>query len=112
MYTLVPDRSLLKPSRKFVVDIRFYALLMVALMVSMSGSIAYASNSIQPDFSKMSNELISELESQDELEVIIQFTSEQDNSVWQSLESMGIDMISEMSILHGGLIVGKSMEIS
>ena len=112
MYTLVPDRSLLKPSRKFVVDIRFYALLMVALMVSMSGSIAYASNSIQPDFSKMSNELISELESQDELEVIIQFTSEQDNSVWQSLESMGIEMISEMSTLHGGLIVGKSMEIS
>ena len=70
MHTLVQNRGLLKPGRKFVVDIRFYALLMVVLMVSMSGSIAYASNSIQPDLSKMSNELISELESQDELEAV------------------------------------------
>ena len=53
----------------------------------------------------MSSELISELESMDEIEVIIQFTSKQDSSVWQSLESMGIEMISEMSTLNGGLIV-------
>ncbi|MGB1569266.1 MAG: hypothetical protein ACPHFS_05200, partial [Candidatus Thalassarchaeaceae archaeon] len=60
----------------------------------MSGSIAYANNSNQPDTSKMSYELISALDSSDEIEVIIQFTEEQDSSVWQSFETMGIQMIS------------------
>ena len=91
---------------------RFNALLMVALIASMSGSIAYTSNSVQIDKSKMSNELISELDSLEEIEVIIQFTEEQDSSVWESLESLGIEMISEMSVLHGGLIVGNPTEIS
>ena len=91
---------------------RFNALLMVALIASMSGSIAYTSNSVQIDKSKMSNELISELDSLEEIEVIIQFTEEQDSSVWESLESLGIEMISEMSILNGGLIVGNPAEIS
>ena len=43
-------------------NMRFNALLMVALIASMSGSIAYTSNSVQIDKSKMSNELISELD--------------------------------------------------
>ena len=71
-------------------NMRFNALLMVALIASMSGSIAYTSNSVQIDKSKMSNELISELDSLEEIEVIIQFTEEQDSSVWESLESLGI----------------------
>ena len=93
-------------------NMRFNALLMVALIASMSGSIAYTSNSVQIDKSKMSNELISELDSLEEIEVIIQFTEEQDSSVWESLESLGIEMISEMSVLNGGLIVGNPTEIS
>ncbi|NDF34177.1 MAG: hypothetical protein EB157_06415, partial [Euryarchaeota archaeon] len=88
------------------------AVFMVALVASMSGSLAYTNITDQPDMSKMSNELVSELSSLEELEVIVQFTGEQDNSVWKSLESMGIDMISEMSVLNGGLIVGTAKEIS
>ena len=91
---------------------RLNALFMVVLVASMSGSIAYTNISTHPDMSKMSNELISELDSSEELEVIIQFTGEQEDSVWKSLESMGIEMISEMSVLNGGLIVGTATEIS
>ena len=91
---------------------RLNAVLMVVLIASMSGSIAYANNSNQSDTSKMSYELISALDSTDEIEVIIQFTEEQDSSVWQSFETMGIQMISELSVLHGGLIVGKPTDIS
>jgi len=112
MRTLTQNRGLVKLNQKSVAGIRLNALLMVVLIASMSGSIAYASNSTQPDTSKMSKELVSELESVDEIEVIIRFTSEQDSSVWQSLETMGIEMISEMSVLNGGLIVGKSTDIS
>ena len=53
---------------------RFNALFMVVLIASMSGSIAYTSNNTHPDMSKMSNELISKLDSSEEIEVIIQFT--------------------------------------
>ena len=112
MRTLAQDRSFVKLNQKSVAGMRLNALLMVVLIASMSGSIAYASNSNLPDTSKMSDELVSELESVDEIEVIIQFTGEQDSSVWQSLETMGIEMISEMSVLNGGLIVGKSTDIS
>ena len=112
MRTLAQDGSLAKLNQKSVAGMRLNALLMVVLIASMSGSIAYASNSTLPDTSKMSDELVSELESVDGIEVIIQFTSEQDSSVWQSLETMGIEMISEMSVLNGGLIVGKSTDIS
>ena len=91
---------------------RLNALLMVVLVASMSGSIAYTNISTHPDMSKMSNELISELDSSEELEVIIQFTGEQEDSVWKSLESMGIEMISQMSVLNGGLVVGTATEIS
>ena len=97
---------------KYRCNMRLNAVLMVVLIASMSGSIAYANNSNQPDTSKMSYELISALDSTDEIEVIIQFTEEQDSSVWQSFETMGIQMISELSVLHGGLIVGKPTDIS
>ena len=110
MRTLTQKRGSVELNQKSVVGMRLNALLMVVLIASMTGSIAYASNSIQPDTSKMSKELVSELESVDEIEVIIQFTSEQDISVWQSLETMGIEMISEMSVLNGGLIVGKAID--
>ena len=112
MRTLTQNRRLIKLDQRSRAGMRLNALLMVVLFASMSGSIAYTSNSTQPDTSKMSNELVSELEMADEIEVIIQFTSEQDSSVWQSLETMGIEMISEMSVLNGGLIVGKSTDIS
>ena len=111
MRVLDGNEGLLKLGRRSAGSMRLNAVLMVALIASMSGSIAYASNSTQPDLSKMSGELLSELESEDEIEVIIQFTSHQDDSVWRSLETMGIKMISEMSVLHGGLILGKSTDI-
>ena len=51
--TFSRNRSLRKMNKASVPDMRLTALLMVALVFSMSGSIAYASNSIQPDKSKM-----------------------------------------------------------
>ena len=44
----------------FVPDMRLTALLMVSLVFSMSGSIAYASNSTQPDTSKKNDEIVYE----------------------------------------------------
>ena len=87
MRTLTQNGGLVKLNKKSVAGMRLNAVLMVVLIASMSGSIAYASNNTQPNTSKMSDELVSELESVDEIEVIIQFTSEQDSSVWQSLET-------------------------
>ena len=65
MRTLAQNRSLVKLNQKSVAGMRLNALLMVVLIASMSGSIAYASNSTLPDTSKMSDELVSELESVD-----------------------------------------------
>jgi len=92
--------------------VRFTALLMVTLVASMSGSLAYTNHNSSVDVSKMSDELISKLESEDEIEVIVQLTNNPNDIDWNTLESTGIKLISEMSVLHGGLIVGTPSEIS
>ena len=91
---------------------RFIALLMVTLVASMSGSLAYTNHNSSVDVSKMSDELISKLNTQDEIEVIVQLTKNPNDIVWNTLESTGIKLISEMSVLHGGLIVGTPSEMS
>ena len=91
---------------------RFTALLMVTLVASMSGSLAYTNHNSSVDVSKMSDELISKLDTQDEIEVIVQLTKNPNDIVWNTLESTGIKLISEMSVLHGGLIVGTPSEMS
>ena len=91
---------------------RFIALLMVTLVASMSGSLAYTNHNSSVDVSKMSDELISKLDTQDEIEVIVQLTKNPNDIVWNTLESTGIKLISEMSVLHGGLIVGTPSEMS
>jgi len=92
--------------------VRFIALLLVTLVASMSGSLAYTNHNSSVDVSKMSDELISKLDTQDEIEVIVQLTKNPNDIVWNTLESTGIKLISEMSVLHGGLIVGTPSEMS
>ena len=61
---------------------RFTALLMVTLVASMSGSLAYTNHNSSVDVSKMSDELISKLDTQDEIEVIVQLTKNPNDIVW------------------------------
>ena len=91
---------------------RFTALLLVTLVASMSGSLAYTNHNSSLDVSKMSSELVSKLDSQDQIEVIVQLTNKPTDADWNRLESTGIKLISEMSVLHGGLIAGTPSEMT
>ena len=91
---------------------RFTALLLVTLVASMSGSLAYTNHNSSVDVSKMSSELVSKLDSQDQIEVIVQLTNKPTDADWNRLESTGIKLISEMSVLHGGLIAGTPSEMT
>ena len=73
---------------------RFIALLMVTLVASMSGSLAYTNHNSSVDVSKMSDELISKLDTQDEIEVIVQLTNNPNDIDWNTLESTGIKLIN------------------
>ena len=91
---------------------RVTAVLMVALVASMSGSLAATSQSQAIDTSKMTEELISDLHSEGQIEAIIQFHDIPTEGVWRAIRSTGIEVISELTVLHGGLVVGTSSEIS
>jgi len=78
----------------------------------MSGSLAYTNHNSSLDVSKMSSELVSKLDSQDQIEVIVQLTNKPTDADWNRLESTGIKLISEMSVLHGGLIAGTPSEMT
>ena len=91
---------------------RVTAVLMVALVASMSGSLAATSQLQAIDTSKMTEELISDLHSEGQIEAIIQFHDIPTEGVWRAIRSTGIEVISELTVLHGGLVVGTSSEIS
>ena len=91
---------------------RATAVFLTALVVSLSGSLAVSSQSDQADTSKMSTELVSRLNSSDEIEVIIQFTRPPDQNIWNSIQLTGITVESELSVLYGALIKGNVEQIS
>ncbi len=91
---------------------RATAVFLTALVVSLSGSLAVSSQSDQADTSKMSTELVSRLNSSDEIEVIIQFTRPPDQNIWNSIQLTGITVESELSVLYGALIRGNAEQIS
>ena len=91
---------------------RVTAFVLVALVASMSGSLAVTSQPQHVDVSKMTEELISQLDNEGEIEAIIQFHDRPTEVVWRAIRSMGIEVISQLTVLHGGLVVGDSTEIS
>ena len=91
---------------------RVTAFVLVALVASMSGSLAVTSQPQHVDISKMTEELISQLDNEGEIEAIIQFHDRPTEGVWRAIRSMGIEVISQLTVLHGGLVVGDSTEIS
>jgi len=91
---------------------RVAAVVLVALVASMSGSLAVTSQPNTIDTTKMSEELISELGEDGQIETIVQFHKPPTEGVWRAIRSIGIDVISEMAVLHGGLVSGTSSEIS
>ena len=78
----------------------------------MSGSLAVTSQPQQVDTSKMTEELISQLDKEGQIEAIIQFHDRPTEGVWRAIRSMGIEVISQLTVLHGGLVSGDSTEIS
>ena len=91
---------------------RFVPFLLMMLVISIPGSIGVIEQTKTIDKTKMSSELISMLNSEGEIEAIVQFHSSPGDLAWDSVESTGIEVISEMSVLHGGLVIGSSAEIS
>ena len=91
---------------------RVAAVVLVALIASMSGSLAVTSQPQSIDTTKMSEELISEIGSEGEIEAIIQFFEPPSDRIWRAVRSMGVDVVTEMSVLNGGLISGTSSELS
>ena len=91
---------------------RVTAFVLVALVASMSGSLAVTSQPQQVDTSKMTEELISQLDNEGQIEAIIQFHDRPTEGVWRAIRSMGIEVISQLTVLHGGLVSGDSTEIS
>ena len=91
---------------------RVTAFVLVALVASMSGSLAVTSQPQQVDTSKMTEELISQLDKEGQIEAIIQFHDRPTEGVWRAIRSMGIEVISQLTVLHGGLVSGDSTEIS
>ena len=91
---------------------RVTALVMVALIASMSGSLAVTSEPNDADVTKMSEELISELSSEGHIEAIVQFYSQPNEGVWNLVSSTGVDVLAQTSVLYGALVRGTSTELS
>jgi|TARA_A100001037_G_C15142407_1_gene634478 subtilisin family serine protease len=92
--------------------VRYAPLLLVVLIISAPGSIGVIEQSQTIDTSKMSSELLSTLDSEESIEAIVQFHDSPGDFTWESVESIGIEVISKMSVLHGGLITGSGEEIA
>ena len=91
---------------------RVVAVVMVALIASMSGSLSVTSEPQDADITKMSEELISELDSEGQIEAIVQFYLQPTEGVWNLVSSTGVDVIAQTSVLYGALVRGTSTELS
>ncbi|MBP12737.1 MAG: hypothetical protein CMA71_04285 [Euryarchaeota archaeon] len=91
---------------------RVVALIMVALIASMSGSLSVTSEPQDADITKMSEELLSELASEGQIEAIVQFNLQPTEGVWNLVSSTGVEVIAQTSVLYGALVRGTSTELS
>ena len=91
---------------------RLTAVLLTTLVVSLSGSLAVSNSPHGPDTSKMSKEIISMFNEAERIEAIVQFFQEPTDEEWSAFRLIDLELISEMSVLHGGLVSGSPMEIS
>lgn len=96
-------------NREFV---RHLAFLLITLVISGPGSIGVIENSRTIDITKMSSELLDMLDSEDDLEAIVHFHESPGDMTWRGVETIGIELISEMSVLDGGLVTGSAGEIA
>ena len=96
-------------NREFV---RHLAFLLITLVISGPGSIGVIENSRTIDITKMSSELVDMLDSEDDLEAIVHFHESPGDMTWRGVETIGIELISEMSVLDGGLVTGSAGEIA
>ena len=78
------------------------------------GSISTSATATQfpADETKMSKELIEELSGTGDLEVIVQFNGPSSARLWQALESMGAEVLGELSVLDGGLISASPISLA
>ncbi|MAB36016.1 MAG: hypothetical protein CL975_01660 [Euryarchaeota archaeon] len=91
---------------------RHLAFLLITLVISGPGSIGVIENSRTIDITKMSSELVDMLDSEDDLEAIVHFHESPGDMTWRGVETIGIELISEMSVLDGGLVTGSAGEIA
>ncbi len=91
---------------------RLTAVLLTTLVVSLSGSLAVSNSPHGPDTSKMSKEIISMFNDAERIEAIVQFFQEPTDEEWSAFRLIDLELISEMSVLHGGLVSGSPMEIA
>jgi len=88
------------------------AILILALFVSSTSS-AGLINDINPsgNYEKMDSELIQILGTNSSLEVIAQFTTPMDESKRDRINEIGLEILGEMDVLHGGLFKGTPDQV-
>ena len=89
--------------------VSFSLVVLLALTVL---STSVTANQSSADETKMSKELIEELSEAGDLEVIVQFNGPSSARLWQALESMGAEVLGELSVLDGGLISASPISLA
>ena len=89
--------------------VSFSLVVLLALTVL---STSVTANQSSADETKMSKELIEELSGTGDLEVIVQFNGPSSARLWQALESMGAEVLGELSVLDGGLISASPISLA
>ena len=91
---------------------RRVSLSLVVLLALTVLSTSVTANQSSADETKMSKELIEELSEAGDLEVIVQFNGPSSARLWQALESMGAEVLGELSVLDGGLISASPISLA
>ena len=89
--------------------VSFSLVVLLALTVL---STSVTANQSSADETKMSKELLEELSEAGDLEVIVQFNGPSSARLWQALESMGAEVLGELSVLDGGLISASPISLA
>ena len=91
---------------------RRVSISLVVLLALTVLSTSVTANQSSADETKMSKELIEELSEAGDLEVIVQFNGPSSARLWQALESMGAEVLGELSVLDGGLISASPISLA
>ena len=89
--------------------VSFSLVVLLALTVL---STSVTANQSSADETKMSKELVEELSETGDIEVIVQFNGPSSARLWQALESMGAEVLGELSVLDGGLISASPISLA